>query len=477
MVFKLKLNPIYLKDYPNKSKVNYLIYNSNTLILAPINSRLNYNLAQQFSNKKFHITHNNNSTSSSNSNPINQTQTQTQIQKQNQIQDQIGSSKKETNENGNRNAFPFTILPNFIHPYIELGRYHRPIGTWLLLFPTLWSSALANLVYGTQILPIELFFLFSIGALVMRGAGCTINDYWDRNFDKNVERTRMRPLASGEVSPNQALGFMIFQSLIGAAVLFQLNPFTIWTGIASLGFVAIYPLMKRITNWPQLFLGITFNWGVWVGWAAVTGSLNLPVLIPFYISCIAWTLIYDTIYAHQDKEDDIKIGVKSTALYFGEKTKQILSIFLLIFISGMIISGYNIQKLLFEKFSQNQTQIQTQIQTQTQDNKTHSTYKSSNFSTNKSSNFSTNNYSNNKDKSIEIETIYNNTLKIMLPYYLSIGLASIHLFNQIHFTDFNNTLQCNKIFKSNRQIGILLIIGILITSVQKERINEPILKK
>ena len=206
-------------------------------------------------------------------------------------------------------------LPAGLRPYARLMRLDRPIGTWLLLFPCWWSTALA----GTGLPDISLFAVFAIGAVVMRGAGCTVNDWADREFDAKVERTATRPIPSGAVTPNQALAFLGLQLLVGLAVLFCLQPFAIKIGIAALLLVFPYPFMKRITYWPQAWLGLTFNWGALLGWAAVRGELDWPALL-LYAAGLFWTLGYDTIYAHQDKEDDVLVGVKSTALALGAAT-------------------------------------------------------------------------------------------------------------------------------------------------------------
>jgi 4-hydroxybenzoate polyprenyltransferase len=206
-------------------------------------------------------------------------------------------------------------LPPGLRPYARLMRLDRPIGTWLLLFPCWWSAALA----ADGLPPLGLFALFAIGAVVMRGAGCTINDWADRDFDGKVERTARRPIPSGAVSPNRALAFLLAQLLVGLLVLVQLPMFAIGVGAASLLLVFPYPFMKRITYWPQAWLGLTFNWGALVGWAAVRGDLGWPPVL-LYIGGLFWTLGYDTIYAHQDKEDDVMVGVKSTALALGEST-------------------------------------------------------------------------------------------------------------------------------------------------------------
>ncbi len=212
-----------------------------------------------------------------------------------------------------------TWAPNAISPYLRLARMDRPIGTWLLLFPCWWSAVLAAIASPEPTINWLALILFAIGALVMRGAGCAFNDYVDRDFDAQVTRTKSRPIPSGQVSPNQALIFVVVLSLIGLLVLLQFNWFTILLGIGSLGLVALYPFMKRFTYWPQLVLGLTFNWGALMGWAAHHGSLAIaPILL--YAGAVCWTLGYDTIYAHQDKEDDLMLGLKSTAIKFGEQT-------------------------------------------------------------------------------------------------------------------------------------------------------------
>ncbi len=210
--------------------------------------------------------------------------------------------------------------PRTMRPYLRLARLDRPIGTWLLLLPCWWSIALANVGQSGNLPDPKLMGLFAVGALVMRGAGCTLNDLVDRDFDAKVARTRLRPIANGDISVNQAAVFLVVQLLVGLIVLVQLNNFAIALGISSLGLVALYPFAKRFTYWPQLVLGLTFNWGALLGWAAIHGALSWPPVL-LYIAGVFWTLGYDTIYAHQDKEDDILIGVKSTALKFGDTTR------------------------------------------------------------------------------------------------------------------------------------------------------------
>jgi 4-hydroxybenzoate polyprenyltransferase len=209
-------------------------------------------------------------------------------------------------------------VPEGVRPYLRLARVDRPIGTWLLLFPGWWSLALA--AAPGQLPDGYVMVLFAIGALVMRGAGCTINDIVDRDIDKQVARTATRPLASGQLSLKQALVFLALQLGVGFIILLQLEPLAIKLGVLSLLLVIAYPFMKRITWWPQAFLGLTFNWGALMGYAAVTDDLTWPPVL-LYGAGIFWTLFYDTIYAHQDKEDDALIGVKSTARYFGDNTR------------------------------------------------------------------------------------------------------------------------------------------------------------
>ncbi len=206
-------------------------------------------------------------------------------------------------------------------PYLRLARADRPIGTWLLMWPCWWGLALASSTVGASWPDPILLGLFALGAFIMRGAGCTYNDIIDRDIDAQVARTAARPIASGQVSVTRAWVFVGALCFLGLIILLTLNAFTILLGVASLGLIAIYPFMKRLTYWPQIFLGLAFNWGALMGWAAVTGALTLTPLL-LYGAGIAWTLGYDTIYAHQDKDDDALVGVKSTALKFGQNTKS-----------------------------------------------------------------------------------------------------------------------------------------------------------
>jgi 4-hydroxybenzoate polyprenyltransferase len=216
--------------------------------------------------------------------------------------------------------------PDALKPYFRLARYDRPIGWWLLMWPCQWSTALAAIAAGSAIPDLRLLLLFWIGAVAMRGAGSTWNDILDRKIDAGVERTKNRPLPSGQIGVGAALGFLVFQALVGLAVLLQLGTFAIVVGLCSLGVVAVYPLMKRITSWPQAVLGLAFSWGALMGWATTFDSLAAaPILL--YVGCIFWTIGYDTIYAHQDRRDDAIIGVKSTARLFDQNTRLIIGLF------------------------------------------------------------------------------------------------------------------------------------------------------
>ena len=231
----------------------------------------------------------------------------------------------------------FRLTPNAFRPYLNLARVDRPIGTWLLLLPCWWGLALAS--RGDFVQSLYFGALFTVGAFVMRGAGCVWNDILDRNYDAQVARTAQRPIASGDVSVRDATLFMAGLAGVGLLVLLQFNGFTMAIAVAALGLVALYPLMKRFTYWPQAWLGLTFNWGSLVGWAAVNGSLDAPVYY-LYAAGFFWTLGYDTIYAHQDKEDDALVGVRSTALLFGDETRVWLAGFYLAALTMFIAAGF-----------------------------------------------------------------------------------------------------------------------------------------
>jgi 4-hydroxybenzoate polyprenyltransferase len=228
------------------------------------------------------------------------------------------------------------LAPALVRPYLRLARLDRPIGTWLLLLPCWWGLALATPGWPDW----RLGLLFAVGALVMRAAGCTVNDLADRKLDTKVARTATRPIASGAVSAAAGVAFFVLLALSGLWVLVQFNDFAVKLGVSSLALVVIYPFMKRITYWPQLWLGLTFNWGALMGYAVVSGGLGwAPGWL--YAAGILWTLGYDTIYAHQDKEDDLLVGVKSSALALGDDTKPWLALFYAGALALIVAAGWS----------------------------------------------------------------------------------------------------------------------------------------
>ncbi|XP_033111358.1 4-hydroxybenzoate polyprenyltransferase, mitochondrial-like [Anneissia japonica] len=229
-------------------------------------------------------------------------------------------------------------MPGRVQPYLRLIRFDKPIGTWLLYLPCAWSIAMAA---SPGSFP-NFYYLgvCGIGALLMRGAGCTINDMWDKDFDKSVFRTKSRPIAAGEISRFQALVFLGAQLSAALAILLSFNTYSIVVGASSMALVVTYPLMKRITFWPQAFLGLAMNWGILVGWSAVHGSCDWSVVLPLFTSGICWTIVYDTIYGHQDKSDDLALGLKSTSILMGDKTKYWLSGFGTAMIGNLALAGY-----------------------------------------------------------------------------------------------------------------------------------------
>jgi 4-hydroxybenzoate polyprenyltransferase len=219
------------------------------------------------------------------------------------------------------NSYTYRQMTN-VNTYINLTRLNRPIGIWLLMFPAWWGIALAS----PTLPPLFLLFLFACGAVLMRSAGCVYNDMIDKDFDAQVRRTASRPLATGEVSSKEALIVLFFLLGGSALILFSLPPSVILTGFVALGLVLLYPWMKRITYWPQFFLGLTFNIGIFMGWLSLHPNLSLTPFL-FYGGAILWTLGYDTIYAFQDREDDLLIGVKSSAIAISSAPKFFLSLF------------------------------------------------------------------------------------------------------------------------------------------------------
>ncbi|XLS98376.1 hypothetical protein HN51_041111, partial [Arachis hypogaea] len=241
-------------------------------------------------------------------------------------------SKGNKNQSGNVSKANISwidlYLPRQVQPYAQLARLDKPIGTWLLLWPCMWSITLA--ATPGQLPDFKMLALFGCGALLLRGAGCTINDLLDRDIDTKVERTKSRPMASGLLTPFQGLCFLGIQLTLGLGILLQLNYYSRVLGASSLLLVFSYPLMKRFTFW-----------GALLGWAAIRRSLDPRIVLPLYASGVFWTLVYDTIYAHQDKEDDLKVGVKSTALHFGDFTKEWITGFGIACLGGLALSGYN----------------------------------------------------------------------------------------------------------------------------------------
>ena len=285
-----------------------------------------------------------------------------------------------------------TRAPSWSRPYLRLARFDRPIGSWLLLMPCWWSAALTAGIARDVSQLLFVIALFFVGAFVMRGAGCTWNDITDRDLDARVERTRSRPIPAGQVTVSQAFVFLVVQALIGLAVLLQFNRFAVMTGIASLVIVAAYPFMKRITWWPQVVLGLAFSWGALMGFAVTLGRIDATALA-LYAGSIAWVIGYDTIYAHQDAEDDALIGIKSTARLFGARTHRALAVFytLAVVLIGIALASAGVR----------------------------------------------------------------------WPAWIGLVAFAAHLVWQIRKLDISNPALCLRIFKSNRDAGLLLFAGLL----------------
>jgi 4-hydroxybenzoate polyprenyltransferase len=291
-----------------------------------------------------------------------------------------------------------TRAPTWSRPYLRLSRFDRPIGSWLLLMPCWWSAALAAGVAHDISRLAWVVVLFLIGAFVMRGAGCTWNDITDRDLDARVERTRSRPIPAGQVGVSRAFVFLVLQALIGLSVLLQFNRFAIMTGIASLVIVAVYPFMKRITWWPQVVLGLAFSWGALMGFAVTLGRLDATAFV-LYAGSIAWVIGYDTIYAHQDAEDDALIGIKSTARLFGARTHRALVVFytLAVLLIGVAIA----------------------------------------------------------------------LAEARWPAWIGLATFAAHLTWQVRKLDIRDGALCLRVFKSNRDAGLLLFAGLLMDAVMR----------
>ncbi|WFD34281.1 4-hydroxybenzoate polyprenyltransferase [Malassezia cuniculi] len=308
-----------------------------------------------------------------------------------------------------------------LRPYLELARMDKPIGSWLLYMPCTWSITLASQHIGAppSVLLTNLA-LFGVGSVIMRGAGCTINDMWDAPLDAKVDRTRTRPLAAGTVTYAQATGFLALQLAAGLGVLMNLNWYSIVLGACSLGPVAIYPFMKRVTYFPQVVLGLTFTWGTMLGWSAVAGSCYWPAVLPIYAGTAIWTVAYDTIYAHQDKNDDRFAGVKSTALFFGDKgTKPAISAMTAVWMP-LLAYGVNNSSPIFASFSMLDGSTQSLLNW--------------------------------------LEA----TLATGHPFFaVSWLVAAAHLMWQIRTVDLNNRADLWSKFTSTRTVGIIIFLGLL----------------
>ena len=289
-------------------------------------------------------------------------------------------------------------LPEWLLPYARLMRLERPIGWQLLVLPGLWSIALAGLRGAPVRSLLWLAVLFTIGAVIMRGAGCVYNDIVDHDIDAKVARTRNRPIPAGQVSLSAAWRFLGLLLLLGLAILLLLNPLARIIGAASLLLVAIYPFMKRFTYWPQLFLGLAFNWAALLGWVAVRGRLELPAVL-LYLGGVFWTLAYDTIYAHQDREDDLVAGVKSTALKLGRATPRWLAGFFAAALVLFTLAGYAAGAHLF--------------------------------------------------------------------WYLGLLAAAAHAVWQVRTLDIDNPQRCLKLFRANRDFGLLILAGAVLELVER----------
>lgn len=247
------------------------------------------------------------------------------------------SSKKKKHTDIKHDHPIIQNAPSFLKPYLMLARVDRPIGIWLLLLPSLWAIALAaGGISEMNLADYRTAMLFTTGAIIMRSAGCVVNDLWDKELDKKVKRTKQRPLASGLLTPKQAIIFLSILMFIGLIILLQMNLITFLLGVVAVPLIIVYPLMKRFTWWPQAFLGVVFNFGALMGWSAISGIIE-PAAFLLYAGCILWTLGYDTIYAHQDKEDDALIGIKSSALKLGNNSKKWVKRFYIG--SGLLIIG------------------------------------------------------------------------------------------------------------------------------------------
>ncbi|WFD32856.1 4-hydroxybenzoate polyprenyltransferase [Malassezia sp. CBS 17886] len=310
--------------------------------------------------------------------------------------------------------------PFRIAPYLALARWDRPIGSWLLYLPCTWSITMACQYTGA---PVSVWLsnlaVFGVGSVVMRGAGCTINDMWDRKIDAKVERTKTRPLAAGDVTQREATAFLGLQLLVGLGILGTLNWYSIALGACSVLPVMIYPLMKRVTHWPHVVLGATFTWGSMLGWSAVAGACYWPAVLPLYTGTTIWCVAYDTIYAHQDKVDDAKAGVKSSALYLGNKyTKPALTAMSL---AWMLLVAYAVHEM---------SPLTAPLSLLS-------------------------------DGAPGFQAWLHRTLATGHPFFLTSWLTAVaHVAWQIRTVQLDNRTDCWRKFSSNRTVGIIIFAGL-----------------
>lgn len=341
---------------------------------------------------------------------------------------QLSSSSSKTSSQSATDSKPTQVTqpldskpkPFSLQPYFELLRVNKPIGTYLLFWPCAWSITMGS--QFTHAAPAIWFYnlaLFALGSWIMRGAGCVINDMWDAKIDAKVDRTKSRPIACGDVSYGQATGLLAIQLTAGLAILLQLNTYSIALGALALIPVGFYPAMKRITNMPQIFMGISFTWGSMLGWSAIAGSCYWPAVLPLYTSTVIWGIHYDLIYAHQDKVDDKATGVGSMALLFGdEHTKKALTAFCVVWMA-LLAYAVHAQSPIFPSFTgENGAKLSLQEWIQV-------------------------------------------TLAEGHPFFAASWLVTVaHLAWQIRTVDLNSRADCWAKFSSNRTVGLIIFIGL-----------------
>ena len=358
---------------------------------------------------------------------IQQTQSTIQIESIQEIplSEDIPNYNPEILDQKNSNFHILQKFPTKIQHYLKIGRYDKPIGYLLLFYPCAWGVTL-----GAPFLDLNYLFylsLFFSGSVLMRSSGCIINDMWDRDIDKFVERSKTRPLASGDLTMNQAAVFLSVHLVLSLGILIKLPYYSIFAGLGIMPIVCIYPFMKRVTYFPQVFLGAAFNSGIIVGYPVLINTMHPGLILPFYVAGIFWTLIYDTIYAHMDKTDDIKINVKSTALFFKEKTKKVLYILNFFMILAFILG--------IRKYRENRNEIQEK---------------------------------DDKDEINDYDIKYFYELKISFSdcIILLAGLYQIYLIKGVNL---NDPMSCLKCFKKNSYFGLLILAGIIAVYFEEEK--------